>query len=181
MVGTGGSDSEFPRPFAVDALGEEEAVQTLEAGPAECQAIARRLGLEALRSLRAELRIKRQGGGPLVRLTGRFEAALVQLCVVSLEPLEQETAEAFSQDFSLEPPSVEGDLELTLEDEDLPEEVRDGTIDLGEAVVQQLAVALDPYPRRPEAEVPPGLQAGREDEAANPFAALKVLKGGRQG
>ena len=63
MVGTGGSDSEFPRPFAVDALGEEEAVQTLEAGPAECQAIARRLGLEALRSLRAELRIKRQAAG----------------------------------------------------------------------------------------------------------------------
>ena len=181
MVGTGGSDSEFLRPFAVDALGEEEVVQTLEAGPAECQAIARRLGLEALRSLSAELRLKRQGSGPLVRLTGRFEAAVVQLCVISLEPLEQQLTEAFNQVYSLEPPAVEGDLELTLEDEDLPETVQDGSIDLGEAVVQQLAVALDPYPRRPEAEVPPDLQAGQDDEAANPFAALKVLKEGRQG
>lgn len=181
MVGTSGSDSEFFRPFEVDALGEDEVVRTIEGSPAECRAVAGRLGLEVLRSLRAELRLQRRDGGPLIRLDGQFEAEFVQLCVVSLEPLEQALAEDFSQTYSLEPVRIEDEVELTLDDEDLPEEVRGGVIDLGEAVVQQFAIAVDPYPRRPGAAVPPGLEAGRDAESAGPFAALKVLKGGRQG
>jgi hypothetical protein len=37
-----------------------------------------------------------------------------------------------------------------LADESWPEPIVDGEIDLGEAVVQLMAEALDPYPRLPE-------------------------------
>jgi hypothetical protein len=55
----------------------------------------------------------------------------------------------------------------------------DGEIDLGEAVAQQLAVALDPYPRAPGAAWPQA-DTGDADIAAEPvrrpFAALDALK-----
>ena len=52
-----------------------------------------------------------------------------------------------------------------------------GAIDVGEAVAQTLALALDPYPRAPNADA--ALQAaGITDEAdLGPFAALKGLLG----
>lgn len=108
-----------------------------------------------------------------------MEADVVQLCVVSLEPVAQHLAEDFSLTFSLDPVPTEDDLELTLADEDLPEEVLDGVIDLGEAAVQQLAVSLDPYPRRPGAQVPAALTPA-EAEPDGPFAALGKLKGDKQ-
>src|SRR3546814_17044110 len=46
------------------------------------------------------------------------------------------------------------EVEFTLADEDPPEPFENGCIDLGEIVVQHLAVALDPYPRAPGAELP---------------------------
>ena len=179
MAGHDRSDSEFFRPLAVDSLGEDELVREIEAGPAECQAVARRLGLEGLSGLRARFRVARASGGPLIRVSGAFEADVVQLCVVSLEPVGQHLAEDFSLTFSLEPVSMQDDLELTLADEDLPEEISDGVIDLGEAAVQQLAVALDPYPRRPDAEVPAALRPV-EGGPDGPFAALGKLKGDKQ-
>lgn len=179
MAGRERSDSEFFRPFAVDSLGDEELVREIEAGPEECREVARRLGLEALTGLRARFGLGRSASAPLIRISGRFEADVVQLCVVSLEPVGQHLAGDFSLTYSLEPVSMEDDLELTLADEDLPEEVLDGVIDLGEAAVQQLAVALDPYPRRPDAEVP-ATPSPAENGPDGPFAALGKLKGGKQ-
>ncbi|HIP78899.1 MAG TPA: hypothetical protein EYH07_10605 [Kiloniellaceae bacterium] len=63
------------------------------------------------------------------------------------------------------------------EGEDPPEPLPPEGIDLGELVVQELAVSLDPYPRAEGAVVPPGYEAEDEGPADHPFAALKVLKG----
>ena len=43
-----------------------------------------------------------------------------------------------------------------------------GAADLGEAAVEQLALALDPFPRKPGAALP----AEAAEEASSPFAAL---------
>jgi hypothetical protein len=49
-------------------------------------------------------------------------------------------------------------------------------IDIGEAIAQTLALALDPYPRAPDAEAALK-EAGVKSEAeAGPFAALAALK-----
>jgi hypothetical protein len=51
-------------------------------------------------------------------------------------------------------------------------------LDLGEAVTQQLALSLDPYPRAPGAALPEDLTGPGEAQAPpeSPFAALKTLK-----
>ena len=48
----------------------------------------------------------------------------------------------------------------------------DGTLDLGEAAAEQLALALDPYPRAPDAVMPDI----SDEQAAHPFAALERLR-----
>ena len=50
--------------------------------------------------------------------------------------------------------------------------IEDGKIDLGQYAVEQLALSLDPFPRKPGAEfVQP-----EEPAEISPFAALKALK-----
>jgi hypothetical protein len=63
------------------------------------------------------------------------------------------------------------------EEEEPPEPVGPRGIDLGEAVAQQLALALDPYPRAPGAALPEDLRA--ETGAESPFAVLERLKRGK--
>ena len=69
-----------------------------------------------------------------------------------------------------------GVQELDLRIDDIPVHVtiqdEDGKIDLGQYAVEQLALSLDPFPRKPGAEfVQP-----EEPAEISPFAALKALK-----
>ncbi len=57
------------------------------------------------------------------------------------------------------------DLELDVEGAEAPEPVPDGWIDLGELAAEQLGLAIDPYPRKPDAAVPAEWQA---EPAAEP-------------
>ena len=59
-----------------------------------------------------------------------------------------------------------------------PEPVSGGAIDLGETVAQQFALALDPYPRCPDASIEAlGAEPqGARPEEGGPFAALARLK-----
>jgi hypothetical protein len=64
-----------------------------------------------------------------------------------------------------------GGLELPSDEEDA-DLIEDGKIDLGQYAVEQLALSLDPFPRKPGAEfVQP-----EEPAEISPFAALKALK-----
>ncbi len=180
-------EPEFSRPFAVDKLGPQAAVVELGAKPAERQALARRFDLQALDALGAELRLERAGGGGLVRVTGRLRARGAQTCVVTLEPvpfaLDQAVGLVFAPASDV---ADQGEVVVEAEGEDAPEPIVDGTIDLGEAMAQTLAVALDPYPRAPGASLersefgPDGENGTGEAEAATqeaPFAALRRLRG----
>jgi hypothetical protein len=75
------------------------------------------------------------------------------------------------------PETVVEQEEIELEEEDLDEIPYAGTaFDLGEAVAQSLALAIDPYATGPDAERV-RKEKGLTDEAAHgPFAALSALK-----
>lgn len=172
-------EPEFSRPLAVANLGEAAVFKEITATEEERAALARRFGLLALDRLSADLRIERLPGKGVVRVSGRFEAAATQACVVSLEPVPSQISQDFSQLYTLAPePPGEREHVIDPEAEDPPEAIGPGGLDLGEAVVQQFALALDPYPRAPGAR-PPALpdELAPPPEIAGPFAALKVLKG----
>ena len=138
---------EFSRRVELARLGVHEAVYPISARAEEREALARRFGLLSLGRLEAEIRLQRLAGD-MVRLNGRLGADVVQACVISLEPV----ASVLEQDFTVLYGATETSRSVMVDLETDETESFDGdAIDIGEAVAQHLALALDPYPRAPGA------------------------------
>ncbi len=158
---------ELSRPVVLARVPSVGRDLVVEAKPEECVALAARLGIEQVGRLRATLRLKPDRRGR-IEVTGRLEAAVVQLCVVSLEPVAQEIDVPVA--LRLLPPeqAASDSPEDAFDDIEAPH----GEADLGEALAEELALALDPYPRHPDAELPP--EAQTPDSGA--FGALSQLR-----
>jgi uncharacterized metal-binding protein YceD (DUF177 family) len=146
----------------------------LAADEAERTAIAGRLGLQGLGRLEGELDVRPWLDG--AQVSGRFDAEVTYECGVTLDPFD--AAVDGEIDVKLVPhgsPNAvrpRGDLEHDLEAEDPPEELPGQEIDLGEVLIEQLALSLDPFPRKPDAE----FEAPPSEPIESPFAVLKSLK-----
>lgn len=115
------------------------------------------------------------------RLTGKLEAKLTQLCVVTLEPLAEAISEDVSVEFWPEHLLKKADTAIDpaeLMESDPPEPIVNGRIDLGHLTAELFASAINPYPRKEDAEFgwtdPKDVQEG---DTSKPFAALARLKG----
>ncbi|WP_419729191.1 DUF177 domain-containing protein [Lichenicola sp.] len=140
---------------------EDVALEVLvEADPAERLALAQRLHEPSVEAFSCRFRLSAADPAGVIEADGLLTAQLSRTCVVTLEDFPAVVAEQFRIRFvPAERSADEVDLDLDLEaDDDVP---YGGTgIDLGEAAVEQLALALDPYPRKPGAEPPPGVVRG---------------------
>ena len=148
----------------VDTRGTDVVVEATEE---ERTALAQRLVIPAVLQLRCRFRLRRAAAGA-VDADGILEARVMRTSVVTLDDFAQDVAEAFQLRF------VPAGKESDDEDPDSPDEIPyEGTaLDLGEAAAEQLALALDPYPREPGAALP----EGSSDPAPAPFAALARLR-----
>lgn len=165
------SAPEFSRTYDLRSL--PAAPVKLEATSAECAALARRFDLVAIHALAAEVSL--QADGAQVEASGRLTAEIVQSCAVSGEDLPVMIDEPLA--FRFVPERAIEEEEIELEKEALDEiEYAGSSFDLGEAVAQSLALAIDPYATGPEADRARS-EAGLSDEqASGPFAALAALK-----
>lgn len=166
--------SEFARPVAIAAIGTEAQTLTIEANADERVALARRFDLVAIETLSAAVtHVTRDGG---IDVDGRLSAAVVQTCVVTGDPVRAALDVPFALRF-VDPARFAADAagEIEIDDGDCDVVAHDGiSVDLGEAVAQTLALALDPFPRR--------VEVADESERkwtfgadASPFAGLKQL------
>ena len=180
---------EFSRPVEVASIGARGLTLEIEATEEERAALVRRFDLLALDRLSARLRVTQGSGGAGVTLAGDLLADLVQRCVLTLGPVPEHIEDHFIQRFTEDAPTdeelfamiEEKGLDFLLDEEDPPEPIENGRIDLGEAVVQQFAVMLDPYPRAEDAALQalrPGITVNDETplEKNNPFAKLAQLR-----
>ncbi len=140
---------ELHRPIRLSRIGPDGLEVVVDATEAERTALAARMGLPAILALRARFALA-MDGADTVAASGRLEATVVQTCVVSLDDFESALAEDFVVNFV--PEGTESDDPDPESVDDIP--YAGDTIDLGEATAEQLALALDPYPRRPGAELP---------------------------
>lgn len=161
------ADAGFALPVGLAAVPAQGRTFDLAADPAALAAIAARLGVPAVERLAGRLVIAPEPGG--FRLSGRVTAALSRVCVVTLAPLAETVDEAFELRFTPAGASDDG-ADLTV-DEDAPEPLEGDSLDLAEILVQQLALAMSPYPRRPDARFEPA-EFGESLEKS-PFAVLK--------
>ncbi len=113
-------------------------------------ALARRFGVVAIDALSASIAL--EPDGEVVKASGTLQADVVQSCAISGEDLPVQIREEITIRFVPER-TVSTEEEVELEAEELDEISYSGTaFDLGEAVAQSLALAIDPYATGPDAE-----------------------------
>ncbi|MCA8927716.1 MAG: DUF177 domain-containing protein [Alphaproteobacteria bacterium] len=161
---------EFSRPVALADVDRHPVRKRIEASPSERAALAKRLGVSALGRLTADLTVAKRRGA--IHVTGSFAAVMDQVCVVTLDPFTTALEGEVDEDFS-EQADAADDLEIDI-DLETPEPLTEDALDLGELVVQCLALEIDPHPRAPGADLTQ-LEAPAEapDEPVHPFAALR--------
>jgi uncharacterized metal-binding protein YceD (DUF177 family) len=165
----------FSRLVRVDAFAREGQVITIEANPAEREELASFYRLPAIAALTATLRLDPWGRGGS-RVTGAVHGELTQICVVSLEPfpatVDEEVDVRFAPQTAANSRSTatEETQTFSLADEDEPDLIIDGKIDLGALTAEFFALGLDPYPRRPDAVS--DAKPSNSEPTDSPFAAL---------
>jgi uncharacterized metal-binding protein YceD (DUF177 family) len=157
---------ELSRPVAVERVGPAGLDVEIRADAAECHALAARMAIPAVEDFVCRFRLA-AAPGRVVLAEGHLQARVVRVCVLTLDPFETVTEERFRLRF------VPSCREPDDDDPDSDDEIayQGGTIELGEAAAEQLALALDPYPRKPGAVLPDTGDAA----AGHPFAALARL------
>lgn len=176
--------SEFERRMCLSDLGAGVSQYALAADERERAAIAGRLNLISLEVFDVSVQIRSISRGKSADIRGTLNATVSQHCISTLQPVVRTYAEEFAIRFvgaqTASKHASEGAQDLTLELEDLDIEVLDGEeFDIGEAAVQYLALALDPYPRADGVTdwPSPGLDDAQEAPGRqNPFAVLKKLR-----
>ncbi len=149
---------------------------SLEATPPECRAITRRLELVSLFALRFQGRIEKGPREGVVIVRGAVEADAMQRCVVTLEPVPARLEVPVERYFLLGATGATDEIIVSPDDEE-PEPLNDELLDLGEIAVEELSLALDPYPHA--ADAPAVLRSHNDaaDAAArSAFAALAALR-----
>jgi uncharacterized metal-binding protein YceD (DUF177 family) len=165
-----GVKPEFSRVVRLDRLGSPPFRQRIEATRKEREKLCRRFDLLSLDRLTAAVDLFRQGG-EVIRLEASFEAEFAQSCVITLEPVPGAISDHFSLIFG--PPEAEPEEIASGRDDAAFELLAGDAIDVGEAVAQELSLALPVFPRRSDASIDPPLT---EVSSGNPFASLARLR-----
>ena len=152
-------------PVAVEDIPDTGQHVEIEAPAAVRAAIAKLADLRELPKLAAVFDLVRRGAG--AHVSGSVRALVGQTCVVSLEPMETKLDEAIEVTFL---PATEA---AASDDQEPPEPLVDGRLDLGALATEFLLLAIDPYPRKAGVQFAP-IKA--EEGGERPFAALAALK-----
>lgn len=185
---------EWSHRVEVATLPDGETQKHIEASEQECRDLARRLKVTLVEDVKADLVIRHKRGGRSVYVSGTVHGKVTQPCAVSLTDTVQIINEPFEAWYADSDASIslarvrqdklsrhsEAEVPM-LEEQDDPEPVVDGKIDLGELASQYLALAIDLFPRAegvPEPEA--AMMESKAGPTQNPFAALKKWKDGRK-
>ena len=173
-----GRSGPWPAPFAVDRARDRKVALRIEADAETRAAVARFLGLPGVSALAAEFEIAAATRGRF-EVRGVVSARVTQTCVVSLDDFESDVEEPVEAVFApleeAQGGAGKGQVTVSLDaDSDPPDAIVNGAIDLGALAVEFLTLALDPYPRKPDAAFEAADDAPGDDPS--PFAALAALK-----
>jgi uncharacterized metal-binding protein YceD (DUF177 family) len=159
---------ELSRVIEVSRIPVTGSAERIIADSTERALVAKRLGLPAVSSLTADLMLTRWHGEG-VKVAGRFDAEVEQVCVVTLDPFPATVSDTIERYFLPNARAAEPEADI--------DSFADGVIELGEVVVESLSLALDPYPRKPGAEFH-GVEdgPGSAEPVSSPFAVLAGAK-----
>ena len=173
--------SELPRPVDVTRLSASGTMIHLDPTEDELAAIAARLDLISVDQLSGKIRV-RPTMGREITAEGMISAQVQQTCVVTGDALPTTLEFSLLRRYSEDADALAGldvdEDEVIDPDHDDPDPIKNGTIDVGEAAVEELALQLPAYPRKPDAAFDEVVSSppNTVDEPENPFAKLEQLK-----
>lgn len=168
------STPEFSREISLSELPRGGKSYRLQTDDDVRAVLARRLRIPAVLSFEGEMHVK--ASRRTIRTTGRLSASLTRECVVSLEDCNEILAEDFDLELLRGEPKddagadVEGDIDV------LREYHNGETLDVGEILVQQLSLAMDPYPRKPGAASLAQVHGTQEERTGLAIALEEAVK-----
>ena len=163
---------ELSRVVKLDELGNAPRMVRVVAVDEERDALARRFGLVQLERLEGEVELRREG--EIIHAAGRVRGAATQSCVATGDPLRAIVDAPFALRFA---PGANDSDEVELSEGDCDTINYDGpAIDIGEAIAEEFALALDPFPRAPDAGERLRAAGVIDESEAGPFAGLKALR-----
>lgn len=167
----------FSYPLIVEDISSGEQHYHLQASQENLGELTNILQVPAVESFEADIHTKLNKKEHMLKVWGRVEAKLRLQSVISLEYFSKDYTPEFEVLYDTKATVNSQKEEEVNFDEDLPDIVIDGKIDLAEIALEQLALVLEDYPRQ-EGEVfewkNEFLQATEEKE--NPFKILEKLK-----
>lgn len=167
----------FERLLPIAEARRQSAPYAIVADIHERAAVARQYGLVAVDRLEARLDFAIDG--TRIAVTGPLTADVVQRCVATDEPLAARvTADIdvrYVPNAELEAAEADAEVELGADDLDIIGYAGQA-IDLGAMVAETLYLALDPYPRSPDADAWLAARGVKSEEEAGAFGALASLR-----
>ncbi|MBR2300138.1 MAG: DUF177 domain-containing protein [Alphaproteobacteria bacterium] len=168
---------DFSYILKTDDLKQNEQYYHLSADKGDLEVLKDILKVEDVKSFKADMALKMSHKLHRLDIKGEVRAVLEVKSVVSLENFEKEYIAPFEYyfDTSLTYQDIR-DMDAGI-DEDVPEIIENGQIDLAQIAIEQLSLIMDDYPRK-EGEIFV-FQSEFDDETtkqANPFAVLEKLK-----
>jgi uncharacterized metal-binding protein YceD (DUF177 family) len=165
-------------PFDLAGLSDQGAELSLSPDAAERARIAAWLGALEVPRLDATIRLSRRDDD-VYRYDAEFTAEVVQACVVTLEPVPSRhtgRAERRYRVVAKAPrrSSRAPEIDAGGDGEDAPEVIPGTLLDIAAPVLEEISLALDPYPRAPGVTFDPPKEDDKEAES--PFAVLAKLK-----
>lgn len=166
---------EFSYPLKIDELGQGEQTYSLRADKDQLEWLKEILQVPAVNSFKADMKLRFQKKKGLLNVTGKVQANLSLVSVISLEEFNKD----YMADFSVVYDTNAKYDDIYQDDEDInldvPDIVINGKIDLGDIAIEQLALVLEDHPRQ-EGEEFDSVIEDNTSISNNPFAVLAKLK-----
>ena len=133
------------------------------------------MGISKILSLALDAQLQRTIIGDIYQVSGNIKLIAERSCIVTLENFIETTEGVFDEYFTTSPEQATDQSEQLLIDPDEYEVtlLEQDSIDIGELALQHLVLALNPYPRAPDAPSAAGDETIAKTQ--RPFAGLDAL------
>lgn len=167
----------FSYPIKIDDLKQSDYKYELNADKAELEDIAQILQVEAVNSFRADIFLKLNNRAHNLKVWGIVRTQLELKSVITLENFCKRYEIPFELNFDTRATYNDiKELDCTIED-DVPDIIENGCINLADIAIEQVALNLDDYPRAEGEVFNDELYCEfNSEEKENPFAVLAKLK-----
>ncbi len=167
----------FSYPILIDTLSKAEKKFNLTADTQELQWITQVFQVENVKDFSATVCVKLEPKSSLIKVYGSVKACIEQQSIISLENFDKNYETSFEIFFDSKATYQQIREEYEDINEDAPDIVENGEIDIAAVAMEQIALIIDQYPRK-DGEVF-DFQSEFDEETTknnNPFSVLQKLK-----